>query len=298
MDVPGKLLLFHDVVRLGGFSHAARERGLSHSTVSKHIRVLEERLGVQLLRRTSRAMSLTEEGQLVYDLSRRIGAAFDELFDRLDRRRGEISGTLRVNSLLHVGRHLVQPAVAALVRAHPGLRVALTLDDGPLAFHRDGYDVAVRVGLPEEGSLTARKLCDNDVCLAATEELLTRAGRLRHPAELADYPTVAYAAGSIEITRWPYIDAGDVKTVEVSPVCVVDNGNALLDAVYSGLGVGYVSSFAVRRDLDEGRLLRVLPDFRLPPYEPVYVLHASRGYASPKVEAFKRELFVVAEAMA
>lgn len=294
MDDLGKLLLFRDVVEQGGFSKAAVHRRLTHSTVSKHLKSLEADLGVVLLQRTSRSMTLTEEGRLVYDYSRRVGSHITELMERLDESRGEVRGELKVNAHVHVGRHLVQPAVERFLSEHPQARVELVLDDGQLQFTRSGLDLAVRVGLDVEGSLTAVKLITNEVCLAAAPGFLDRHGRPQHPSELTRYPAVAYASQSAEITTWTYLEGEAYKTVEIHPIYRVNEGNALLDAVRAGIGIGYLSTFAAQDDLRGGRLERVLLGFDLPPYEPVYVIKARSSYAAPKLEAFEGHLRAVA----
>ncbi len=298
MDDVGKLVLFRDVVESGGFSRAAARRGLSHSTVSKHIKSLERSLGVQLLHRTSRVMSLTERGRVVLDYSRRVGGCVEELQRRLDELRGEVRGELRVASLVHVGKHIVQPAAAAFLREHPHARVQLSLSDAPLAFSRDGLDLAVRVGLQAESTLTARKLLNNEVCIVAAPALLARHGAPQHPSQLAALPTVGYRSAAVTITVWRYLEGGEHRSVEVTPRFLVNDGNALLDAARDGLGVAYLSRFAAREDLERGALVQLLPRVALPAYDPVYMLYASTDYAAPALAAFQRHLLARCEALA
>lgn len=289
-----KLLLFRDVVDAGGFSHAASRRGLSHSTVSKHVKSLESELGALLLRRTSRTMSLTEAGKAALACCRRIGGNLDELHESLDALRGEVVGELRVSSVLHVATHLVQPAAARFVREFPRARVALVLDDGPLHFSRDGFDLAVRVGLHVEGSLTASKLLSNAVCIVAAPSLLERTGVPKRPEDLAQMPAVAYRSADFDISAWPYRDGEEVRTVEVRPALTVNDGNALLAMVLSGAGVGYVSRFAALPHLRSGALVELLPNTALPPFEPVYIIQATTEHRSLKLEAFKTHLRALA----
>ncbi len=295
MDDIGKLLLFRDVVELGGFTAAAAKWNLNHSTVSKHVKTLERELGAQLLERTSRTMRLTTHGQVVLEHSKRIGSTFEEMTQQLEESKGQVTGELRIGSLLHVGHHLMQPAISNFLAEYPRVRITLLLQDEPLAFYRNSLDIALCVGLPSEGSLISRKLADNDVCLVATPELLERAGPLSHPEELGSYPTVAYTSPADEITTWAYTEGNETRSVTVRPILRTTDGNSLLHAVRSGIGVGYLSSFAARADLDSGRLVEVLPEFELPAYDPVYVLSAPTEFASPRIEAFKACLFEVAK---
>ena len=293
MDLADRLLLFADVVDAGGFSKAAARRGTSHSTVSKHLKALEAELGVLLLQRTSRTMRLTEEGRLVLAHSRRVADALAALRAELDDRRGEVRGVLRISSLVHLGPQLVQPALARFLAAHPAARVELVLDDGPLHFSRDGFDLAVRVGRRAEGSLVARKLVDNPVCLVAAPALVARCGPPTHPEALADMPAVAYRA-EVEITRWSYADGDIIRSVQVDPVLRVGDGNALLDAVLAGLGIGYLSRFAARPHIERGALVELLPHVALPPYDPIFVIRSPADPAPPRVRVFEEVLRAVA----
>lgn len=294
MDDPGRLLLFRDVVDSGGFSHAASRRGLSHSTVSKHIKALEAELGVLLLNRTSRTMSLTEAGRIVLGYSRRVGISVSELHEKLDELRGEVVGELRINSVVHVGKALVQPAIVRYLREFPRSRVNLVLDDSTLHFNRDAYDLAVRVGLHAEGSLTASRLVKNDVCIVASPYFVDTWGHPDHPSRLADMPIVGYRSREFDISTWTYMEGGEYRTVQVNPVCKVNGGNALLDFVLAGVGAGYLSYFSVKEHLERGELVRLLPEFELPAFDPVFMIQASTDHPPLKLKAFKRHLMEVA----
>lgn len=295
MDDLGRLLLFRDVVDAGGFSHAANRRGLSHSTVSKHVRALEDALGVLLLNRTSRTMSLTEAGRVVLGHTRELGASVEALHAQLDELRGDVVGELRINSLVHLGRHLVQPAIERYTAEFPRSRVQLVLDDGPLQFNRDGFDLAVRVGRQVEGSLTATKLMDNDVCIVASPSFLERAGPLQHPRDLARTSTVAYRSRQFDITSWSYVEDGEYRSVEVTPICTVNDGNALLDLCLRGVGVCYLSRFAVQPHLDDRTLVRLFPELDLPSFDPVFLFRAPTDHPPRKIRAFTEHLRTVAQ---
>ena len=295
MDDLGRLLLFRDVVDAGGFSHAANRRGLSHSTVSKHVRSLEDTLGVLLLNRTSRTMSLTEAGRVVLGHTRELGASVEALHAQLDEIRGDVVGELRINSLVHLGSHLVQPAIERYVAEFPRSRVQLVVDDGPLQFNRDGFDIAVRVGRQVEGSLTATKLMDNEVCIVAAPSLLERVGPLEHPTALARVPTVGYRSRQFDISTWSYIERGAYRSIEVAPVCSVNDGNALLDLCLRGIGVCYLSRFAVQPHLDDRTLVRLFPEIELPPFDPVFLIRASTDHPPRKIRAFTEHLHAVAQ---
>ncbi|MBX2802522.1 MAG: LysR family transcriptional regulator [Myxococcales bacterium] len=288
MEDVDRILLFRDVVEAGGFAAAAARRGMAHSTVSRQVRALEDRFGVPLMTRTTRTRQLTPAGVLVLAHARRIGVQLDELLAELERLEELVSGELRVHSLVHVGAVLVLPAVERFAAEHPAVDVFLTLSDEPLAFSRAGLDVALTVGLPPAAELVARKLCDNAVCLVAAPSLLEGRPLPEHPTDLLRWPIVAYHSGTVEVTRWPYVDQGRVRTLSVRPRMTVNDGVSLLDLVRRGLGVGYLSCFSVMEDLRRGTLVQILPEVQLPPYAPIYVVHADRRLVSARVQQFVR----------
>ncbi|MEN0067541.1 MAG: LysR family transcriptional regulator [Myxococcota bacterium] len=290
MDRVDRLLLFRDVVEKGGFTQAARHRGVAHSTVSRALRELEESLGMPLMTRTTRAASLTEAGEVVLAAARDIGQRSAEMVHALERLETLEGGELRVHALTHVGHALVFAAVQRFSEAHPTVMVRLTLSDGPLHFHRDGLDVALTVGLPAAEQLVVRRLCDNDVRLVAAPSVVAKFGPASAPEDLLHWPVVAYQSEEVTLTRWPYVGPEGIRTVEVRPSLLVSDGVALLEAVRRGAGVGYLSWFSVIEDLRSGRLVEVLPHVELPTYQPVYVVRADLRLVSARVEAFERAL--------
>lgn len=285
-----KLLIFRDIVEMKSFSGAAKLWNLSHSTTSRHLKSLESYLGVQLLYRTSRTMTLTEEGQLVYDYSCQIGASLDELTERLSEQKGRVQGDLRINCLVHVGRYFAQPYLASFCDKYPQVRVSLVLDDGPVNLTQGLFDMAIRVGLPTEASLTVRKLADNPVCLAASPEFVERFGVPKQPEELSSFRTVTYSNFLGDIDTWTYKEGEEFRVIRVHPVCRFNEGNALLQGVLNGLGIGYLSAFAAEPEFASGRLVPILPKLKLPAYDPVYLIRPTQQFIPPKVEAFQQHL--------
>lgn len=298
MDLVGRLLLFRSIVDRGSLSAAARQWGLNHSTVSRHLKNLEAELQTLLLVRTSRTLSLTEEGRIAYEQITKIGDRVDELTRLLEERRAQVGGELKLTCLIHLFPLFVQPALRKFQAKYPHVRVSLVLNDGPLSFQQGGFDLALRVGLPSELSLTAQKLADNPVCLAATRGLLRKHGPLKHPRDLAHYPTVAYAGAEVDIVSWRYIDEGRVQSVRVQPCASVNEGNSLLALVRDGVGVGYLSRLSAQEDLRRGKLLEVLPEFELPTYDPIYLITRQSELVAPRIAAFRNELLSVGQALA
>jgi len=291
-----RILTFLDVVESGGFAKAAARRGVSHSTVSRHVQELEERLGVPLMTRTTRTKHLTSAGEIVVRGARDLRDRCAELAHELERTENIQGGTLRISALVHIGHALVMPAIEAFCAEHPDVEVDLRFHDGPLDFHEEGLDMALTVGPPTSSRLVVKKLCDNPVCIIASRELAAKRPAPEHPRDVLEWPAVAYRSGGLSVTEWPYEEDGALHALEIRPSIFVNDGVSLADAVRRGMGIGYVSRFSVIEELDAGALVDLLPEWHLPAYAPIYMVKADLSLVSARVEAMERHLRAVAEA--
>lgn len=286
-----RLLVFRDVVDAGGFAQAAQLRGTVHSTISRQVKELEESLGVLLMTRTTRNKQLTPAGEVVLRYARRIGGSYEEMLNELERQRELVGGELRVQSLVHVGAAIVMPAIDLFSEQFPDVEVSLRFDDGPIEFHKRALDIALTVGIPDVDQLVIKKLCENDVCIVASPELFARTearlGAPSSPADLLDWPIAAYKSADAFVDTWRYELGGELHTLQVKPHLTVNDGVSLLDAVRRGHGIGYLSRFSVRESLRAGELVEVLPEVRLPSYDPVYLVKANVALSSRRVEVFE-----------
>lgn len=289
-----RVLVFRDVVEAGGFAQAAARRGTVHSTISRQVKELESSLGVPLMTRTTRTKQLTAAGELVLRYARDIGNRHAEMLHALERLEQIVGGELRVQSLVHVGAAIVMPAVDAFAEQFPGVEVQLHFDDGPLTFHQRGLDLAITVGRPAAEQLVVRKLCANEVCIAAAPALVERFGHPKSPTDLLEWPTVTYRSGDIAVETWPYEHAGKIHSLDVRPNLTVNDGVTLLEAVRRGRGIGYLSRFSAVADLKQGTLIELLPECTLPAYAPLYTVKADLELVSARVEAFEACLAKVA----
>lgn len=253
--------VFVRVVEAGGFSAAARTLGMTKSAVSKQVARLEALLGVQLLRRTTRSLGLTEAGR---ELHARAGEALALLKDAHGLLAGlseQPRGQLRVTSPVTFGRRCLAPLVPALLQQHPGLQLQLVLMDRPADLAAEGFDAAVRIGPAMPDGAVARKLLDIDYLLCASPAY-PPARRVKQPEDLAAIACLRYGEGEPGAV-WQFKGEAGVRRVRVQGPLQVNNSELLREAVLQGLGVALLPSFLVAEDLRAKTLRRLLPGWQV-----------------------------------
>jgi DNA-binding transcriptional LysR family regulator len=272
-----------EVVDRGSFSAAATRLGLTKQLVSRRIMTLEERLGVQLLVRTTRRLALTDLGQDYLDRSRRIVAEVEEADQAMASHVATPRGTLRISAPLSYGRSHLSTLLAGFLTLHPGVRIELDMTDRPIDLVAEGYDLAVRIGSLVDSSLIARRLTTIHMVVCASPAYFDRAGIPRTVADLADHECLEYrhSRGS----TWPLMVGGRPEMVPVRGRYLANNGDVLRDAAIAGLGLVQLPTFIVGDDLAAGRLVTVLDD-AAPAPTAAYVVHPAHRQRSRLVRAF------------
>ncbi len=286
MDTASRLILFADVIDSGNFSKAAERRAVNRSYVSKQLAKLEEQLGVRLLNRTTRSLSLTEAGDAIYQHACSLREQLMETDALVASLRQEVSGELRISSTTQFGRLHVLPVIEALAADYPRLNVELRLEDRYVDIVGERYDVAIRVTEPNDSTLVARKLADNPFVMVASPAYLERHGTPATLTDLAAHRFVVYSGDYGVNDSWSYRDGSTIKTFAVNPRIKVNDGYALLKAAEDGLGIALMATFVSREALRRGTLLRVLPELPLVPYSPIYIMYPSRSYLPKKTRLF------------
>jgi len=275
------MAVFAQVVEDGGFSSAARTLGIAKSAVSRHVGLLEQRLGVRLLNRTTRQLHLTEAGESFFQSCRLILEEAEGAVRRARDLQDEMIGTLNMTMPSAFGRRYVIPVLQSLMEAHPRLDVRLHFQDAYLDLVANGIDLAVRIGQLADSSLVARTLAPVQTVLCASPEYLAQRGTPRTPTDLADHLWMLYS-----LRRQPnriQLHRGDEEVnFTVNGRVVADDGEALAEFMRSGAGVGMVPIWFVADDLQSGRLVHVLPDWEGPPLK-VYAVYPARALLAAKV---------------
>jgi DNA-binding transcriptional LysR family regulator len=284
MEGFGAIPVFVAVVENGGFSPAARALGISKSAVSKRINQLEQHLGVRLLHRTTRKLSLTEAGERYFEHATQALAAAGQAEDAVTELQGEPQGQLRINAPMSFGRLHVAPLIPKLLKRCPKLQIDLVMDDRKVDLVAGGFDVAIRAGNLPDSTLIARKLAPCRHVLCASPDYIDRYDRPGTPAELTGHNCVLYSYSS-DADEWTLIGEGELETVAVSGSYKVNNSEALLEALRQGVGIGRLPTFVAGPDLKTGRLVKLFESYRIPDIT-IYAVFPEREYLPAKVRTF------------
>ncbi len=286
------LAVFVEVVDAGGFTAAARVLGVRKSSVSRRVNQLEERLGVQLLHRTTRQLRLTDAGVAYY---RRCADALAEVRDaerELSATRDEPHGTLRITTTESIAELVLSPIVAGFLRRYPRVELVVNTSKQPLDLISEGFDLAIRVGAPPDSTtLKSRPLGLARPCYCASIDYLRQAPALRRPEDLGEHDCVIVSDGPSS-TVWPFIDpdrgsetAPERYRVAVRGRLATSNFRMVHRAVLAGCGVARLPFPLVAADVEAGRLVPVLSAFTAPSI-PLHAIYAGRRAHSAVLARF------------
>lgn len=280
-----EISIFVKVVELSSFTAAAEALEMSQPVVSKAVTRLEEKLGVRLLNRTTRRLSLTEAGAELYRRSVRALAEIEDAELEIARFQTEPRGTLRVSapmsfSILHLGSLL-----PSFIERYPGVSVELHLDDRQVDLVEEGYDVAIRVGRLQDSNLVARRLTPCRQVLCASPSYLAKHGTPERPEDLLAHNCIVYSLLSTP-REWRFTDvAGETHVVPINGALQSNNGLVNRAAAVAGAGIVLLPAFYIGEELRSGQLKAVLSDFK-PIDLAIYALYPERRNLTPKVRAF------------
>ncbi|WP_395675419.1 LysR family transcriptional regulator [Inquilinus sp.] len=294
MDRLTTLDLFVRIVDAGSFAAGAEQLGQSRALASRAILDLETRLGTRLLNRTTRRLSLTEAGAAFYRRAQRITADMAEAEEEATALHARPRGLLRVNAPMSFGVLHVAPALAAYLERYPEVSVDLTLNDRVVDLLEDGYDLAIRIGRLADSSLIARRLAPCRILLCAAPSYLAAHGTPEHPSDLVRHRCISYAYGANR-DEWILTGPGGEVRVRIGARLQVNNGDAIQAAIREGYGIARQPDFIAAPDLAAGRMVQVLPEWRLPEmgihavYPPARTLSAKvRSFVDFMAERFAR----------
>lgn len=282
MDTFGTMPVFVAVVESGGFSSAARKLGVSKSAVSKRITQLEDKLGVQLLYRTTRRLNLTEAGEHYFANAVKAMAYAREAEDSVTQLQATPQGRLRINIPMSFGRLHIAPLIPEFIELYPGVHVDMVMDDRIVDLVENGFDIAIRGGDLPDSTLIARKLAPIRNVLCASPAYIVQHRMPRTPADLAEHNCLLF---SYSASEWSFSKQGEAKTVRVSGRYQVNNSEALREALLQGIGIARIPTFVVGLDIMEGRLVEVLSEYQMPT-KMLYALFLKRQHLPAKVRVF------------
>lgn len=284
MEHLADLAVFARVVEANSFSAAAAALRLSKSAVSKQVARLEQRLGAQLLQRTTRKLTLTETGRIVLAHAQRVLAEAEAADAAVQNLQSAPRGLLRVNLPMSFGLAYVAPLLPELLSRCPELHIDLTFNDRRVDLLEEDVDVAIRIGDLADSTLTVRRLAPARFITCASEAYLRKAGVPLTPADLQQHECLIYKYLP-EPSVWHYKGPGGPWAIKVSGRLHANNGDALRDAALAGHGIVRSPSFILGPDVAAGRLVPILEAYEPEPFG-IYAVYPAQRYLTPKLRAF------------
>lgn len=286
MDGISRIGLFLAVVKHESFSAAARSVGMTGPALSKQVQNLEEQLGVRLLHRTTRQVTLTDEGAIYAERARKALEDLSEAEALIQEHRATPRGILRVSAPTSFGRDYLTEPIASFAARYPEVQLHVDFDDRHVDLIGDGYDVAVRIGALEDSSHIARKLAPCPVPLCASPAAINRYGRPKNPRGLRHWPAIVYSKHGNQLL-WQYSNVqGERGSVTLSPSMHANNAELMRQACLEGIGVALLPAFAVSDDIKEGKLEVLLPDYKTEPDLHVAAIFPQNRHLSTKTRLF------------
>lgn len=285
MSAPSELEFFSLLIKAGSLSAAARELDLTPPAISKRLAQLESRLKVRLLNRTTRRISLTNEGEVYLANARRILAEIEEMEQLVSSSSAAPKGLLRVNATLGFGRTYIAPAVSAFCKRYPEVDVQLQLTDRPLNLADEAFDVGIRFGEPPDTRVIARKIAANRRLICASPTYLKQHGRPQVPDDLTRHNCIVLRQDETAYGIWRFTRGRKAEAVKVRGKLSSNDGEVALHWALDGHGIMMRAEWDLAKYLRSGRLELLLQDYELPPAD-IYAVYPARNNLSAKVRAF------------
>lgn len=290
---PADIEFFLGLARAGAISRTAREQGITPAAVSKHLSLMESRLGISLFNRTTRSMSLTPEGEVYLEHARKIAGSMDEMEDQLLGSTAAPQGLLRVNATLGFGRNHIAPLISQFVRKHPKVDIQLQLSVNPPPSGDDAYDICFRFGNPPDSRSVARFIAPNRRVVVASPTYLKRHGEPKTPDDLVHHNCIGIRQGDDAYGVWRFTPAkGKVKgaseptqSVRIRGNLTTNDGGIAVSWALDGHGILLRAEWDVQRYLQSGRLVQLLPGHNSPDAD-IYAVYAQQHRTSVRVKAF------------
>lgn len=265
MDRLKQIESFVAVAVKGSLTAAAHAEGVAPAVIGRRIDALEERLGVKLLLRTTRRITLTHEGSAFLEDCQRLLADLSNAEASVSAGGVKASGHLRITAPAGFGRRHVAPLVPGFLARHPEVSMSLNLSDRVVDIVNEGVDCAVRVGDLPDSSLVSVRLAENRRLCVATPEYLKRAGTPRHPNDLARHECLTLSSDASQTRGWAFTIDGEVTHMRPSGRLDCGDGQVLHDWCLAGMGIAWRSTWEVEHEVAAGKLVSVLDDFAAPP---------------------------------
>lgn len=279
---------FMRVAKTRSFSEAANQTGMSRSMISRHVRMLEGQLGVQLLNRTTRSVKLTGVGVAYYEFCERMLRQWEEKERSVLRSRHELRGSIKVAAPKSFGSMYLSDAVAGFSLQHPHIKVSLILEDYTFRvydFMEKGLDVAIRLSPIRDSAIIARKIAMLRWVLCASPQYLSQHGEPKAPGDLSKHQCLAHLRLDAHDRIWRLMGPRGQESIRIDGPFSSNSGLVLRKAVLAGLGIGLLPWYAVGDELKAGSLVQILPRYKVAD-RPLYVVYPHGKFVAPAIRAF------------
>jgi DNA-binding transcriptional LysR family regulator len=285
MNSDSELGFFCLLVKQGSLAATARELNLTPPAVSRRLSQLEDRLGVRLLNRTTRRISLTSEGEVYFQNAQRILSDIDDMERLVSSSRAAPKGLLRVNAPLGFGRSYIGPSISAFTKTYPDVEVQLHLTDRPVSLPDEAIDVSIRFGDLPDSRLIAKKIAANRRLLSASPAYLRAYGEPTYPHDLVQHQCIVLRQNEAAFGNWRLSRGKQTETVKVHGKLSTNDGEVALNWALEGHGILMRAEWDVAKYLHSGRLVQVLADYETPSAD-IYAVYLERLNLSAKVACF------------
>ncbi len=297
MDHLSRIGIFIKVVKNASFAGAARELGITSSAVSKQIQNLEFELQTKLLNRTTRHVSVTEEGAIFFERASRAMEDLQEAKEQIHELKSCPHGTLKVSIPFSVGVKYLGKAIASFAKQYPDVNLDLSFDDRYVDISAEGFDLAIRIGALPDSSLISRRLASCPIYICASPEYIEKHGTPQHPQELAEHNVLAYTRNQSP-HEWRYKDPnGKEGHVKLQGTFKCDTGEMMREAVIEGVGIAILPIFYIAEPLKEGLIKQVLPEYVTWPNRDIHAVFMPNRYLSTRLRLFVDHLTVACKSL-
>lgn len=286
MDHISRVGIFLEVAKYESFSGAARALGLTGSAISKQVQSLEDQLGVKLLNRTTRHVSLTEAGAQYFEKARKALDDLGEAEQQLHELQVRPTGKLKINAPMSFGTQFLTQPIASFAEQYPEVELEVIFNDRMVDVVAEGFDVVIRIGALADSNLIARKLAPCPIILCASTTLTDKYGVPESPEQLINYPGIVYTQHT-QKGAWRY-QTSDGKTLSqtLNRNFSTNTAEMMLEACLQGLGVALLPIFSADAHLRSGELVALLPEYQTYPETDIYALYPQNAYLSTRTRLF------------
>ncbi|MBC7006092.1 LysR family transcriptional regulator [Photobacterium sp. BZF1] len=277
IELNKQLMAFVDVVKFESFAEAAKHRDMLPSLLSRNIKSLEDKLGVVLLKRTTRALSLTEAGEVIYQQALVLKELEDKMNNFAQNYSTAETGLVRLTCASHLSRNFILPTIKEIQAEYPNIRFEVDYDDRRVDIIKEDFDMAIRIWKPQDTSLIGQKLRSTNLVILASPDFIQRHGMPETIEQLVALPSACYARLGVVRDKIQYYDAEDrIQSVSMNPFYKSSSPESLIQSALAGMYYTVVTDQNLSGEIERGELVQLLPDMRFPDEPAMYAVYPNR----------------------